>query len=66
MQNQLRPLEVRFADASINTDAFKVSVVPSSSNVDATQSAQELVLTQDLNSTILIKKINFILMDIMI
>jgi YidC/Oxa1 family membrane protein insertase len=55
--NQLRPLEVRFADASINTDAFKVSVVPSSSNVDASTTAQELVLTQDLNSTILIKKL---------
>ena len=55
--NQLRPLEVRFADANINTDAFKVSVVASSSSVDATTSAQELVLTQDLNSTILIKKL---------
>lgn len=55
--NQLRPLEVRFAEANLNADAFKVSVVASSSNIDATTSAQELVLTQDLNTTTLIKKL---------
>jgi YidC/Oxa1 family membrane protein insertase len=57
--NQLRPLEVRFADANINADAFKVSVVASSVNVDATTSAQELVLTQTLNGTVLTKKLTF-------
>jgi YidC/Oxa1 family membrane protein insertase len=57
--NQLRPLEVRFADTNINADAFKVSVVASSSNVDATTSAQELVLTQTLNGTVLTKKLTF-------
>ena len=55
--NQLRPLEVRFAEANLNADAFKVSVVASSSNIDATTLAQELVLTQDLNTTTLIKKL---------
>ena len=54
--NQLRPLEVRFADTNINTEAFKVSVVASSSNVDASTSAQELVLTQNLGDTVLTKK----------
>lgn len=54
--NQLRPLEVRFADTNINTEAFKVSVVASSSNVDASTSAQELVLTQNLGATVLTKK----------
>jgi YidC/Oxa1 family membrane protein insertase len=57
--NQLRPLEVRFADANINADAFKVSVVASSVNVDATTSTQELVLTQTLNGTVLTKKLTF-------
>lgn len=57
--NQLRPLEVRFADTNINADAFKVNVVASSSNVDATTSAQELVLTQTLNGTVLTKKLTF-------
>ncbi|MBD3829628.1 MAG: membrane protein insertase YidC [Arcobacter sp.] len=54
--NQLRPLEVRFADTNINTEAFKVTVVASSSNVDASTSAQELVLTQNLGATVLTKK----------
>ena len=34
--NQLRPLEVRFADKNINTEAFNVPVIASSSNIDAT------------------------------
>lgn len=57
--NQLRPLEVRFADANVNTEAFKVDVVASSANVDATTSAQELILTQNLNGTVLTKKLTF-------
>ena len=55
--NQLRPLEVRFADVNLNTEAFKVSVVASNSNVDATTSSQELILTQTLNGTVLTKKL---------
>ena len=54
--NQLRPLEVRFADVNLNAEAFKVSAVASLSNVDATTSAQELVLTQTLSGTVLTKK----------
>ncbi|MCT7568048.1 membrane protein insertase YidC [Aliarcobacter butzleri] len=54
--NQLKPLEVRFADININEEAFKVNVVPSSSNIDATQNKQELVLTQTLTNTVLTKK----------
>ncbi|MDD2888548.1 MAG: membrane protein insertase YidC [Aliarcobacter sp.] len=57
--NQLRPLEVRFADVNVNTEAFKVDVVASSANVDATTTAQELVLTQNLNGTVLTKKLTF-------
>lgn len=54
--NQLRPLEVRFADTSINEEAFKIDVVASSSSVDATQTKQELILTQTLTNTVLTKK----------
>ncbi|MDX9901290.1 MAG: membrane protein insertase YidC [Aliarcobacter sp.] len=57
--NQLRPLEVRFADVNINAEAFKVSVVANSANIDATTSAQELILTQNLNGTVLTKKLTF-------
>ncbi len=53
--NQLRPLEVRFADANLNTEAFKVSVIASSANIDATTLAQELVLTQNLGDSVLTK-----------
>ena len=34
--NQLRPLEVRFSNRVLNDEAFKVDVVASSSNIDAT------------------------------
>ena len=54
--NQLRPLEVRFADINLNTEALKVPAVASLSNVDATTSTQELVLTHTLSGTVLTKK----------
>ncbi|PKI81700.1 membrane protein insertase YidC [Malaciobacter halophilus] len=57
--NQLRPLEVRFADANINDEAFKVSVVASKSLVDAKSEVQELVLTQKLSNTTLTKTFKF-------
>jgi len=52
---QLRPLEVRFSNRNVNDEAFKVQVVASAANVDATKSAQKLVLTQKLSETTLIK-----------
>lgn len=54
--NQLRPLEVRFSDTNINEEAFKINVVASSQNIDATQDKQELTLTQTLTNTVLTKK----------
>ena len=57
--NQLRPLEVRFADVNLNAEAFKVSAIASLSNVDATTSTQELTLTQTLSDTVLTKKFTF-------
>ncbi len=57
--NQLRPLEVRFADGQTNSEAFKVDVVASSNNIDATQTAQKLVLTQKLTNTTLTKILTF-------
>ncbi|RXJ99714.1 membrane protein insertase YidC [Arcobacter sp. CECT 8986] len=57
--NQLRPLEVRFADANVNEEAFKTSVVASSNDVDATTSVQKLVLTQNLTDTVLTKTFTF-------
>ncbi|WP_258238864.1 membrane protein insertase YidC [Arcobacter sp. CECT 8985] len=57
--NQLRPLEVRFADSKINTEAFKTNVSVSKSNIDATKSNQKLVLTQKLKDTVLTKTFTF-------
>jgi YidC/Oxa1 family membrane protein insertase len=57
--NQLRPLEVRFEDRDINNKAFKVSVVASTSKIDASKSTQVLLLTQDLGQTVLRKKLTF-------
>ncbi len=53
--NQLRPLEVRFANADINNEAFKVNYVSSSSNVDATTNIQKVTLTQKLSNLTLTK-----------
>jgi len=57
--NQLRPLEVRFADGETNSEAFKTDVVASNSNIDATTNAQKLTLTQKLSKTTLTKVITF-------
>ena len=52
---QLRPLEVRFSNRNINDEAFKVQVVASAANLDATKASQQLVLTQTLSETTLTK-----------
>jgi len=53
--NQLKPLEVRFADRRINEEAFNVPVIASTAIVNATQKTTELVLTQKLSDTTLTK-----------
>lgn len=58
-RNQLKPLEVRFSNRNINDEAFKVNVVASTSNIDATKIATELKLTQKLTNTTLTKVIKF-------
>ena len=57
--NQLRPLEVRFANANINEEAFKTSYVASSANIDASNAKQTLVLTQTLQDTVITKTFTF-------
>jgi YidC/Oxa1 family membrane protein insertase len=51
----LRPLEVRFADATLNTEAFKTGVLVSAKELDATKGAVTLTMTQKLSSTTLTK-----------
>ncbi|MEA3383779.1 MAG: membrane protein insertase YidC [Campylobacterota bacterium] len=57
--NQLRPLEVRFADATQNSEAFKTKVTASSSSLDATKNSVNLTITQKLSTTTLTKNITF-------
>lgn len=56
---QLRPLELRFADRSVNAEAFKIPFSASASVVDVKNGAQKLVLTQKLTSTIVTKTLTF-------
>ena len=57
--NQLRPLEVRFADTNINAKAFKVAAVANKTELDAKSQKQELIITQNLGETVLTKKFTF-------
>lgn len=57
--NQLRPLEVRFSDSKINEEAFKINVVASAKNLDASKQISTLTLTQKLSKTTLTKVLTF-------
>jgi len=55
---QVKPLEIRFADAKLNEEAFKVPyTLEGESVIDTTSSAQTIVLTQKLSSLTVTKKI---------
>ncbi len=54
---QLKPLEVRFMDVTVNNDAFKIKVEASSKELDATNAPVKLLLTQKLPTTILTKNL---------
>jgi len=54
---QLRPLEVRFQDESINNEAFKTPVIASAKSIDASNKATTLTLVQKLSKTTLTKKL---------
>ena len=56
---QLRALEVRFADAQQNNEAFKTQVIASAKTLDATKNSVKLTLTQTLSNTTLTKNITF-------
>lgn len=53
------PLETRFSDQGLNKMAFEVPYTASASFVDAQNSKQELVLTQNLGNLVVVKKITF-------
>jgi len=56
---QLKPLEVRFADAALNKKAFDTVVTVSSNKLNVLNNSQVLTITQNLGTTVLTKKIEF-------
>ena len=56
---QLRPLEVRFADQTLNKKAFDTAVTVSNSKLDVLNGSKVLTITQNLGTTVLTKKIEF-------
>jgi len=57
---QVKPLEIRFADAKLNEEAFKVPYVNSGEkSVNIASSAHTLTLTQKLSTLTVTKKITF-------
>jgi len=57
--DQLRPLEIRFSNREINTEAFKIKVLASVKDLTVINSRKELVLTQKLSKTTVTKTILF-------
>jgi len=56
---QLRPLEVRFADITLNKKAFDTAVTVSSAKLNVLNGSKVLTITQNLGTTVLTKKIEF-------
>ncbi len=56
-ENQLRALEVRFSNRTLNDEAFKNKVTASSKTLNALNGEVKLTLTQKLSNTTLIKNL---------
>lgn len=57
--SDLLPLELRFSNTDINTEAFKTSYISSSSLVNLNGNTKEITLTQKLTNITITKKIVF-------
>ena len=55
----LKPLEIRFSDATLNNEAFKSSYSADKSEVSLNGKSQTITLTQKLSTNEIIKKITF-------
>ncbi len=55
----VKPLEIRFSDQALNTEALKTPYTASTSNIDLSANGSTLILTQKLSSTTVTKKITF-------
>ena len=55
----VKPLEIRFADAGLNTEALKTAYTTSVSAIDLSSGASSVTLTQKLSSTTVTKELTF-------
>lgn len=58
-QKQVKPLEIRFSDAAINDEAFKVAYISDKTYVNTNNGSQSLTLTQKLSNVTITKEITF-------
>ncbi len=58
-KSDLKPLEMRFSDSALNSEAFAVPYTASSASLDIVNGNEVLTLTQKLSSTTVSKKITF-------
>ena len=56
---RVKPLELRFSDAKINEEAFKVPYTSSAQNLDISNGSAKVVLTQNLTDLVITKNITF-------
>ena len=56
---EIFPLEVRFANAKLNDEAFKTAYTANKSTIEVNEKGSELVLTQKLSTLTLTKKLTF-------
>ena len=57
--SRTRPLEIRFSDSKLNAQAFKTDYAASAKEINATNTPQDLTLTQKLGDLVLVKKLRF-------
>ena len=58
-KTSIKPLEVRFKDTKLNTQAFKVDYTASIASLDAENAPAEITLTQNLGSDTITKVLKF-------
>ncbi len=57
--NSVKPLEIRFSDAKINDEAFKVDYIASASTIEVKDKPVSLLLTQKLSDITITKELTF-------
>jgi YidC/Oxa1 family membrane protein insertase len=51
-----KPLEIRFEDAKLNSEAFSISYISNRTEINISKNSEELILTQNLSDEIVVTK----------